>query len=211
MGHTAGLAVDESLEVLGVSGSLDLDLGGGTVDLAEVVGGQLDGGCTEVLVQALAWRQVPGIGTIQGFWASSQASATWAGVACPPRPRSSPTSRPGPGCSASGVKRGMVLRMSELSNDVAASILPVRTPCRGGRRAEADPELLQGRDDLGLGLPHHSEYSLCRAVTGWTAWARRIVCGPASDRPKCCTFGLDQVLDRSATSSIATSGSTRCW
>src|SRR4029453_2898471 len=47
------LAVDESLEMLGVAGSLHLDLGGSTLDLAQVVGGQLDGGCAEVLVQTL--------------------------------------------------------------------------------------------------------------------------------------------------------------
>ena len=32
----------------------------------------------------------------------------------------------------------------------------------------------------------HSEYSLCTAATGCTACARRIVCAPASERPKCC-------------------------
>ena len=35
------------------------------------------------------------------------------------------------------------------------------------------------------GRRHHSEYSLWTAVTGWTACARRIVCTPASERPKC--------------------------
>ena len=34
----------------------------------------------------------------------------------------------------------------------------------------------------------HSEYSVCSAVIGWTAWARRIVSGPASDRPMCRTL-----------------------
>ena len=33
-----------------------------------------------------------------------------------------------------------------------------------------------------------SEYSLCNAVTGWTAWARRMVLTPASERPKCLTL-----------------------
>ena len=31
----------------------------------------------------------------------------------------------------------------------------------------------------------HRENSVCSAVTGWTACARRIVCGAASDRPMC--------------------------
>src|SRR4029450_9368219 len=43
----------QPLGVLGVAGSLHLDLGGSALDLGEVVGGQLDGGCSEVLVQAL--------------------------------------------------------------------------------------------------------------------------------------------------------------
>ena len=34
-------------------------------------------------------------------------------------------------------------------------------------------------------------------MTGWTAWARRIVCTPASERPKCLTLPcLDQLLHR---------------
>ena len=32
------------------------------------------------------------------------------------------------------------------------------------------------------------EYSVCSAAIGCTAWARRIVSGPASDRPMCRTF-----------------------
>src|ERR1035437_1827601 len=38
------------------------------------------------------------------------------------------------------------------------------------------------------GSRHHSEYSLCNAVTGWTACARRMVCAPASDSPQCFTL-----------------------
>ena len=35
-------------------------------------------------------------------------------------------------------------------------------------------------------------------MTGWTAWARRIVCTPASERPKCLTLPcLNQLLHRS--------------
>jgi hypothetical protein len=51
--------------------------------------------------------RMPGIGTVHGFWASSQASATWAGVACfrramPP----SRSTRARFAFRASGVKRG---------------------------------------------------------------------------------------------------------
>ena len=46
------------------------------------------------------------------------------------------------------------------------------------------------------GSLHQSEYSLCTAVTGWTACARRMVFAPASERPKCLTLpSPDQLLD----------------
>ena len=76
---------------------------------------------------------VPGIGTIHGFWASSQASAIWAGVAfllsaiLPSR-----STRDLFACRASGVKRGSLLRKSELSNVVFSFILPVRNPLPSG-------------------------------------------------------------------------------
>jgi hypothetical protein len=38
------------------------------------------------------------------------------------------------------------------------------------------------------GSRQNREYSLCSAATGWTALARRIVCTPASERPKCFTL-----------------------
>ena len=57
-----------------------------------------------------------------------------------------------------------------------------------------------------------SEYSLCRAVTGCTAWARRILATPASERPKWRTLpAAIRSFTAPATSSIGTSGSTRCW
>jgi hypothetical protein len=62
------------------------------------------------------------------------------------------------------------------------------------------------------GSRQNSEYSLCNAVTGCTACARRIVRAPASDRPKCRTFPAStSSLTAPATSSIGTCGSTRCW
>src|SRR5262245_45361634 len=47
------------------------------------------------------------------------------------------------------------------------------------------------------GSLHHNEYSFCRAVTGWTACARRMTCTPASERPKCLTLPSDQLLNGS--------------
>ncbi len=62
------------------------------------------------------------------------------------------------------------------------------------------------------GFRYQSEYSLWSAVTGCTACARRIVCAPASDRPKCLTLpSAMRSFTAPATSSIGTSGSTRCW
>ena len=62
------------------------------------------------------------------------------------------------------------------------------------------------------GSRHQSEYSLCRAATGWTAWARRMVWTPASERPKCLTLPASiSSFTVPATSSIGTFGSTRCW
>ena len=57
-----------------------------------------------------------------------------------------------------------------------------------------------------------SEYSLWIAVTGRTAWARRIVLAPASESPKCLTLpSLIKSFTAPATSSMGTFGSTRCW
>ena len=57
------------------------------------------------------------------------------------------------------------------------------------------------------GARHHSEYSDCSAVTGCTAWARRIVRGAASDMPKWPTLPAS-ISSRTApaVSSIGTSG-----
>ena len=56
----------------------------------------------------------------------------------------------------------------------------------------------------GSRLRSHSEYSLCSAEMGWTAWARRMVFSPASESPRNRTLpsrhqighGPDHVLDR---------------
>ena len=62
---------------------------------------------------------MPGIGTIHGFCASSQASAIWAGVACL-RAAISPSRSTSAwfALRASAVNRGTVLRKSVLSNVV---------------------------------------------------------------------------------------------
>ena len=137
----------------------------------------------------------------------------------PASPASAPRSSPSRSTSAwfafrfSGEKRGTVLRKSVLSNVVVSSIFPVRKPLPSGLNGTKPmPELLEGRQDSSSGSRHHSEYSLWSAVTGWTACARRIVCTPASDRPKCFTLpSWISSFTAPATSSIGTFGSTRCW
>ena len=116
----------------GYRAPLDRDLRGGAVDLLQILGRELDRSRPDVLVQAL---QLPGagIGTIHGFWASSQASAICAGVAffrsAMVRSRST---RAWFAFRASGVKRGTMLRKSDLSNVVFSSIFPVRKPLPRG-------------------------------------------------------------------------------
>src|SRR5699024_8594800 len=91
----------------------------------------------------------------------------------------------------SAVNRGIVLRMSPSANSAEVLTVPVRKPLPSGLNGTKPmPSSAQVGSTSGSGSRVHSEYSLCTAVTGWVAWARRIV---------------------PATSSIGTSGSTRCW
>ena len=138
----------------GVAGPLHRDLGDGAIDLAQVVGRQLDGGCAEVLLQAMQLggagdrndpgllRQQPGQGDLRRR-----------------RPSSAPRSAPSSSTSAwfalraSGVKRGTMLRKSLLSNVVVSSIAPVRKPLpRGLKATKPMPSSSQRRQDLGFGL-----------------------------------------------------------
>src|SRR2546425_6551313 len=74
-----------------------------------------------------------------------------------------------------------MLRKSELSNVVFSSILPVRNPFPSGLNGTNPmPSSSSAGSSASSGRLHQSEYSLCTAVTGWTAWARRIVRTPAS-------------------------------
>ena len=73
-------AADGGLKVCWISLTLDRDRGRGALDLCKVIDSQFDVGRPEVLLQAMQLRRA-GIGTIQGFSSSSQASAICAGVA----------------------------------------------------------------------------------------------------------------------------------
>ena len=91
--------------------------------------------------------RVPGMGTIHGFWARSQASAIWAGVAFFWAARWLSTSTSGwLAFSASGVKRGNRLRMSVAYEGLAGVDLPREEAL--SKRApgnEPNPEFLARR------------------------------------------------------------------
>src|SRR3989442_8935737 len=142
---------------------------------------------------------VPGIGTIQGFCASSHAIAICAGVA-----RFFSVTRFNRSTSAmlaaraSAAKRGEILRKSFGSSFVVVSIFPVRKPAPNGLKGTKPiPSSSHvASTPLRSGSRVQSEYSLCTAANGCTPCARRIVCALASERPKYRTFPLqDQLLD----------------
>ena len=141
---------------------------------------------------------VPGIGTIHGFRARSQARAIWAGVA-PFRSamRPSRSTRARFASRASGVKRGNVARKSEPSNCVFSSIFPVRKPWPSGLHGTKPmPSSSQVGSTSGSGSRVHSEYSLWMAATGCTAWARRMVCVARLREAEVLHLaGLDELLD----------------
>ena len=92
---------------------------------------------------------VPGIGTIQGFFASSQASAICAGVAFFRSPTVfNKSTSDWLASSALGVKRGTMLRKSVLSNLASLLMVPVRKPFPNGLKGdEADAQFLQRRQE----------------------------------------------------------------
>ena len=180
------------------------------MDLAEVVGRQFNR-ATAPRFSSSRWRLVvPGIGTIHGFCASSHASAICAGVALLPfGERRQPVDE--------RQVRLPVLRR-ESRDDVAEvgrcrtsscrRSCPVRNPLPSGLNGTNPmPSSSSVGSTSSSGSRHHSEYSLCSAVTGCTACARRIVCTPASDSPKCLTLpSRISSFTAPATSSIGTFG-----
>ena len=91
---------------------------------------------------------------------------------------------------------------------------PVRKPRPSGEYATKPipSSRTVSSTSLSSGSRDHSEYSLCSAVTGCTACARRIVSGDASDRPMCRTLPASTSSAIAPTvSSIGTVLSTRCW
>jgi len=122
VGAGGRVKVRHALEVLGVAGLLHPVGRGGDLDLGQVAGGEPDTGGAEILLQPCQPCQpaVPGMGTIQGRWASSQASAICAGVV-PLRwaMAASRSTRAWLVFRFSSSKQGMEARMSVLVNAVS--------------------------------------------------------------------------------------------
>ena len=182
-------------------------------DLAEVVRREFDVAAREVLLEPVELRRARDRHDPR-LLREQPREGDLAGVAPFVRDaRRADPRRPGwPRGPPDGEARDGVAEVAARRTSVVSSILPVRNPLpERAERHEADPELFQRRQDPSSGSRHHSEYSLCSAVTGCTACARRIVCTPASERPKCFTLPCSiSSLTAPATSSIGTFGSTRC-
>ena len=92
----------------------------------------------------------------------------------------------------------MLLRKSVLSKVVFSSDLSRQEAL--AQRAEgdkADAEFFERGNDFCSGFRHQSEYSLCRAVTGCTAWARRMVLRAGFGHAEVLDLALlDEFLDR---------------
>jgi len=74
-----------------------------------------------------------------------------------------------------------MLRMSELPNDVFASIFPrQQTLSERAPRTNPIPSSSHAGSTSGSESRAHNEYSFCTAVTGWATCARRIVVALAS-------------------------------
>ena len=112
--------------------SHNLDLRHGLINIPQILRSQLDLSCADVFLQALQPAR-PRDRNDPRFCASSQANAIWAGVAFfSPAIRLSRSTTAWFALIASGVNRGLRLRISDLSKVVLSSILPVRYPRPSG-------------------------------------------------------------------------------
>ena len=95
--------------------------------------------------------------------------------------------------SVQAAKRGNTLRTSQLSKGVFSLFFTVNRPfARGQFGTDPIPSSSNMEVKAFSGPRVQSECSLWTGVTPWTASARRIVCMPATGRPKGLTF-LNQV------------------
>ena len=109
--------------------------------------------------------------------------------------------------------RDGVAEIAAPGTSCSSSIFPVRKPFPSGLNGTKPmPSSSSVGRIASSGSRHQSEYSLWRAVTACTAWARRMFWTPASDDRSAGPFpAAISSLTAPATSSIGTYGSTRCW
>ncbi len=120
------------LQCFGVPRSFDLDLCGGTLNLTQIVGRQFNGHGADVLFQPV---QLRGAGNGHDPRLLRQQPGQRDLRRCRLLLRGDPPSRSTRAwfaLRASGVKRGTMLRKSDLSNVVFSLILPVRKPFPSG-------------------------------------------------------------------------------
>ena len=187
-------------------------LRGRCVDLAKVVRRELDVHRAEVLLQAVELRGA-GIGTIHGFCASSHARATCAGVT----PFRAAMRSPGPPwrhCRRSSARSGArnVAEVPGVECRRRVDLAGKKPRAKGLKGTKPMPSSSQtGRTLLlrvapperVLALKRRHRLHRVRAANGR---------GAASDKPKCFTLpSAMSSFTAPATSSIGTSGSTRCW
>ena len=197
----------------GVASPCTVILRGGGVDVTEIVRRKFDGDRPDVLLQAMQLR---------GAWNRDDPRL----LSEQPRQRDLGGCRLLPFCDAAEQIDQRLVRLEGLRREAREGAAEVgAVECRvlvdlareEALAQRAVRERSRSRVPRGsVSLPSQgslvqSEYSLWRAVTGWTACARRIVCTPASERPKCLTLPCwIRSFTAPATSSIGTSGSTRC-
>ena len=82
-------------------------------------------------------------------------------------------------------KRGWKRRKSSSARSSTVRTVPVRKPRPSGLYGTKPMPSSRSVGRISAsGSRAQTEYSVCSAEIGWTAWARRIVSGAASERPR---------------------------
>ena len=160
-------ATGHCLKSFGIPSTLHRNLCSRTIDLSEIIGRQLDFNGADILLQPMQLRgardrnnprllrEKPGQRNLSGQ------------RFLPPGDSAEQVDQGLIAFIASGVKRGSVLRKSVLSSLVFSFIAPVRKPLpRGLYGTKPIPSSSRVGITSFSGALVHSEYSLCRAVSG---------------------------------------------
>ena len=146
-------------------------------------------------------------------WASTQASATWAGSA----PTRAATLRTRSASAwfaaiASASKRGRVRRKSPASRSSVDATAPVRKPRPSGEKPTTATSCSAHQGTTSASASRvHSDSSICTAAMGWTAWAVSSWARDTSLRPIARTLpAATSSASVPTDSSSGTFGSARC-